>query len=162
MNIESAVLSKIFDRFDAENKKENLQALFKGLYTFLACFFISLIILASLEGFFYFSKTTRGIIFFSFTTGSLALLYLSVIRTLLFYTGIFKNISYERSASRLGGKIPDIKDNLLNVIQIAQAPDIKYGYSAALISESLNTLYSKIENVDFDAIIDKKAIDTFY
>lgn len=157
MNNNKENLNKIIYQFRKVNKEENIVILKKNFLLFVSLTILFLFILTTFEGFFYFSKLVRGLFFFSFITSFLFLFFL-IIKPLFYYLGILNNFDIEKLASRLGEKVPQIRDRLLNVIQILNNKDNKYGYSPLLSYESLNRIYNDLKNVNFSVIIDKEQL----
>ncbi|HEY9187624.1 MAG TPA: DUF4175 family protein [Ignavibacteria bacterium] len=158
MNINNEILNKIINQFAIVNKEENLLVLKKNFLLFVSLTIFFVFILTTFEGFFYFSKLVRAFFFFFIIIVFLCSLFFLFIKPLFYYLGIFNNFNIEKLAKRLGEKNPQIKDRLLNVIQIINNKENKYGYSILLSYESLNRIYNDLKNVNFSIIIDKEQI----
>ena len=113
MNNNKENLNKIIYQFRKVNKEENIVILKKNFLSFFSLTILFLFVLTTFEGFFYFSKLVRGLFFFSFIASFLFLFFL-IIKPLFYYLGILNNFDIEKLASRLGEKVPQIRDRLLN------------------------------------------------
>ena len=151
-------LDFIFSKFDATYKKENYIFLLKGLFYFIALAIAIIIIISLTESIFYLGKVARASLFFVSLFSICALLLYLVVKPALYYLGIIKTRDYENIALRVGNKLPETKDHLLNVLQIAELNNTKYDYSVSLIEESVRSIKSKISSLNFDVILDKKSL----
>ena len=151
-------LNSIFNKFDSTYKRENYLNILRGSLRVLTFVIIIISLLSFSEAMFYFGKGIRGTMFFILLLSSLSLFYFFIIKPSLCYFGIIKKIDYDDLAKKLGERIPSIKDNLLNVLQISRTQEPRYGYSNDLVENSIKTIKSKIETVDFDIILDKEIL----
>ncbi|MFK7982823.1 MAG: DUF4175 domain-containing protein [Saprospiraceae bacterium] len=122
-----------------------------GLYSVGLILFL-FIAINTLEHFFYFDTGVRKGLFYSFVGISAAALIGWVILPLLKYFNLGQVISHEQAAEVIGDHFGDVKDKLLNVLQLknqaAQSPN------AELILASINQKTEKIKLVPFKAAID--------
>lgn len=99
-------------------KKYYTGKLIRGIMIFLAIILALFLIFNLLENQFYFSKSIRKVIFFSFIgTSIISFIYL-VLNPLSKYLKFGKTLSYENAAIIIGNHFSDVKDKLLNVLQL--------------------------------------------
>ncbi len=116
-----------------------------------------------MELIFHFSSTLRTILFFIFLIlfiGSLAFLF---INPLLKYFNIFNKKNHFETALKVGKNFPNIKDDLLNAMQLISIDSDKNFYSSGLINAAFKNVYKRTKEIHFESIISfKKAKELFY
>jgi len=150
------------------NQKNNYQLLITKLDQFTRKFYINQLIrgglysiglilflfiaINTLEHFFYFDTGVRKGLFYSFVGISAAALIGWVILPLLKYFRLGQVISHEQAAEVIGSHFGDVKDKLLNVLQLKNQAE--KSNNAELILASINQKTEKIKLVPFKAAID--------
>lgn len=123
-----------------------------GLYS-LALMLLLFLGLNFLEYHFYFKPSVRTSLFWSFVGISGVALFLWVLMPLLHYFHLGKIISHEQAARIIGDHFTDVKDKLLNVLQLKnQASD--GAASRELILASIEQKSEEIRPVPFRNAID--------
>lgn len=94
---------------------------------------------------------------------TIMVLLLTVITALLFAVysvfpilkayGYFRKTDYLKTAFQVGHRFTDIKDELLNSLQLITKEN-KYNSSPVLINKAFESIYEKIKPVDFTSIVD--------
>ncbi len=105
-----------------------------------------------LEHYFYFDKSVRKLIFFGFLSVSLASSILFMIIPILKYFSLGKRIDHEKAAVIIGDHFTDVKDQLLNVLQLKKQAD--GSTSKELIYASIDQKTDNIKLVPFKSAID--------
>jgi hypothetical protein len=147
----------LIEKIDQFTRKYYMNNLIRGsLYSIgvLLAAFISFSLLES----YYFSATTssielRKILFYSFIGISVLTLGVLVFRPLLQYFKLGAVISHEQAASIIGHHFGNVKDKLLNVLQLKD--QMNYADSA-LVEASINQKIQNLKPVPFAAAIDLK------
>jgi hypothetical protein len=147
----------LIEKIDQFTRKYYMNNLIRGsLYSIgvLLAAFISFSLLES----YYFSATTssielRKILFYSFIGISVLTLGILVFRPLLHYFKLGAVISHEQAASIIGRHFGNVKDKLLNVLQLKD--QMNYADSA-LVEASINQKIQNLKPVPFAAAIDLK------
>jgi hypothetical protein len=147
----------LIEKIDQFTRKYYMNNLIRGsLYSIgvLLAAFISFSLLES----YYFSATTssmelRKILFYSFIGISALTLGVLVFRPLLQYFKLGAVISHEQAASIIGHHFGNVKDKLLNVLQLKE--QMNYADSA-LVEASINQKIQNLKPVPFAAAIDLK------
>ena len=147
----------LIEKIDQFTRKYYMNNLIRGsLYSIgvLLAAFISFSLLES----YYFSATTssmqlRKILFYSFLGISALTLGALVFRPLLQYFKLGSVISHEQAATIIGRHFGNVKDKLLNVLQLKE--QMNYADSA-LIEASINQKIHNLKPVPFAAAIDLK------
>lgn len=145
--------SLLIEKLDAFIRKFYVNQLLRGsLYTVGAVLGL-FILLNVLEYYFYFSTGVRTAMLWSFGLLSAAALYKWVALPLMHYFHLGKLISHEQAAQIIGNHFGDVKDKLLNILQLKQQASNNAIY-AELINASINQKSNEIKLVPFQAAID--------
>lgn len=120
-------------------RNENYQVLIQKLDSFIRKFYVNQLIRGSLytvalvlilflgmnflEHYFFFSSGVRKVLFYSFIGLSGLALFVWVLNPVLHYFRLGKIISREKAAEIIGEHFGDVKDKLLNILQLKQQAD---------------------------------------
>lgn len=113
---ESPVIEKI-DRFIRKYYKNRLV---RGLIYTAAVLLSLFIIVVVLEHFGYFSMGVRTFLFWSYIVVLIALVSVYIVNPLLKMRGLGKRISNEEAARIIGRHFPEVKDKLLNLLELQE------------------------------------------
>ncbi len=80
---------------------------------------------------------------------------------LLKYFGVFRKTDYLKTAAKVGIQFPEVKDDLLNAMQLVSEEKPEAKYSKNLIEAAFYGVYSKIKGVDFSSIVSFKKAKQF-
>lgn len=142
---------QLISKLDQFTRKYYLNKLIKGsLYT-IGIVLGLFLVFSVLEHNFYFSKGVRKLFFLSFMGVSLATLGYFVILPLTSFFKLGKVISHEYAAQIIGAHFSDVKDQLLNVLQLKKQSDQD---GSALLFASIEQKTDKIRLVPFKTAID--------
>lgn len=121
---------------------------------FLVLVFVSVFGITLLESIFYFSVSVKIPLFFLILTGYVAALIYLIIYPYSEKFASFSEVKTKRTAEKIGGLYTDIKDELLNQIQIAgsAASDSNF-YSNQLIQASFNKFFKRTIDTNFSESI---------
>lgn len=144
--------SLLIQKLDGFIRKFYINQLLRGaLYTVGAV--LGLFILLNVaEYYFYFGTGVRTAMFWGFALLSGTALYRWVALPLMHYFHLGKVISHEQAAQIIGNHFADVKDKLLNILQLKQQSS--NAIYADLINASINQKSDEIKFVPFKAAID--------
>lgn len=144
--------SLLIEKLDAFIRRFYINQLLRGaLYTVGAV--LGLFVLFNvLEYYFYFGTGVRSVMLWSFLLISGGALYKWVALPLMHYFHLGKVISHEQAAVIIGEHFTDVKDKLLNILQLKQQGS--NAIYAELITASINQKSNEIRLVPFQAAID--------
>jgi hypothetical protein len=114
----------------------------------LSAFFIFTLI----EGFTNSNSTVRTILFSLFLAITVSAIALLFVLPLLKYLKIIGKPDYSVVAKKVGNNFPEVKDELLNALQLNSLQD-KHLYSSNLIGAAFTRVYEKVKSVNFDSVI---------
>ena len=142
----------LIGKLDKFIRKYYLNQLIRGFLYFTALALILFLGMNFLEHFFYFGTSTRKAMFYSFLGVSSLSLIFWILIPLFHYFNLGKVISHEQAAGIIGNHFPDVKDKLLNVLQLRKQAE---GTSnASLVFAGINQKTEKIKLVPFRSAID--------
>ncbi|MBK8568404.1 MAG: DUF4175 domain-containing protein [Saprospiraceae bacterium] len=143
----------LIEKLDQFIRKYYVNQLIRGSLYSLALLLLLFLGLNFLEYHFYFKPGTRQALFFSFVGISGVALAIWVALPLLHYFRLGKVISHEKAASIIGDHFTDVKDKLLNILQLKSQADTNT-VSRDLILASINQKSEEVKPVPFQRAID--------
>ncbi|HEY3250351.1 MAG TPA: hypothetical protein VGK25_04460, partial [Ignavibacteria bacterium] len=148
------------NRISDVNKKDILFKLTKS-FLFAAMVFIAFaLILILSEAFFGFSPVIRKMFFFGYISAFASTVIISLAIAYIKFKDSKNSRQVTTYAKRVGTHYPEIKDNLINAIQIYDYTKKKtHIFSNDLISESINQINEATKPYDFKKIISFKKIN---
>ncbi len=143
----------LIDKLDAFIRKYYKNQLIRGgIYSFTVCLIFFLAITA-VEYFGHFSTGIRTVLFYGFVISTLYILSIYVFIPLFHLYRLGKIITHEQAALIIGDHFGNIRDKLLNTLQLKkQAED--HPFQAALIHASIDQRIASLRPVPFTAAID--------
>ena len=118
MSVNNSNYNQLIDKLDQFIRKYYINKLIKGsLYTIAIVLGLFLLFNVS-EYYFYFSTGVRKLFFYSFLLSTLAGFAYWVINPLVRYFKLGQTISHEDAAMIIGDHFGDVKDKLINILQL--------------------------------------------
>jgi hypothetical protein len=141
----------LIEKLDRFTRKYYINQLIRGSLYSVALILAIFILFNVLEHFFYFDTTVRKIFFYSFITTSGLALISWVFTPLLHYFRLGKVISHERAALIIGEHFTDVKDKLLNILQLKKQSE--NNPQTHLLLASINQKTEEINPLSFRSAI---------
>ena len=142
----------LIEKLDRFTRKYYTNQALRGTLFWIGLMLVIFLCYSLLEHTFYFEKGVRKFLFFSFIgIGGLTLMYW-VLTPLMHYLKLGKLISHEQAAQIIGSHFQDVKDKLLNILQLKRQAD--QTQNPDLIFAGINQKTEEIKLVPF-----RKAID---
>ncbi len=154
----SEFFQKIIEKLDSFFRRNLFSKIFDGLLNTISYTILSFFSLSVLEFLFNLSSLVRTLFFFIWFIPSFYLLVVEVIIPFLKYFNIIPSRNYFELAKHAGNFFPQVKDELVNSLQLVSNTNFSNFYSVKLIDEAFKKVYSKIDNLDFDSLIDFKPL----
>lgn len=148
----------IINKLDSFLRKEFINKALTGLVEVLSLSFLLLFGIVVLEFLFNFSSIIRTVFFTSWIIVTGLLVFVKVLFPLSKAFNIISSKDYFETAKRTGNFFPEIKDELINSLQLVADKTITNLYSLNLIDETFRRTYQKVANLDFDSLIDIKSL----
>ena len=142
----------LIEKLDQFIRKYYVNQLIRGTLYSVGLILVLFLATSLLEYYFYFGTGVRKVLFFSFAGISLAALVGWVLLPLSRYFRLGSVISHEKAATIIGEHFSDVKDKLLNILQLKQKADKES--QKELILASINQKSESIKLVPFKSAID--------
>jgi len=142
----------LIEKLDRFIRKYYMNQMIRGSLYFVALVLALFLGLNFLEHEFYFSSGTRTTLFYSFVGISALALIGWILMPMSSYFRLGKVISHQQAASIIGSHFTDVKDKLLNVLQLRNQADASPNHE--LVLASINQKSDKIKLVPFRNAID--------
>lgn len=141
----------LIEKLDAFIRKYYINKFIRGLLYTVATVVVLFLLVNVLEHFYYFGKGMRKALFATFIGTTLLSFGYWVLLPLLNYFKLGKVISHQQAASIIGGHFGDVKDKLLNVLQLKRQSGV--ATENDLILASINQKSEDIKLVPFKSAI---------
>lgn len=151
MSLYSGNYELLITKLDQFIRKYYVNKLIKGLLYSTGVIVLSFLVINLLEYFFYLSTTLRKVLFFGFLGLSGISLVSWVLLPALHYFRLGQIISHEQAAQIIGQHFANVKDKLLNILQLKEQS--KSASDATLIEASVNQKIEEIKLVPFASAI---------
>ena len=142
----------LINKLDQFIRKYYINKLIRGFLYALGLIGFLFLTMNLLEYYFYYGKEGRKILFYSFLGISIVALFVWILVPLLNYFRLGRVISHEQAANIIGDHFGDVKDKLINVLQLKKQSD--HSTRADLILASINHKSEQIKLVPFKSAID--------
>jgi len=153
MGTEAKYYNKVIKKLEAYLRKEYLQFLVYGIQAFIIAVLTYFILYSFLELIVNFNSIIRTILFALFILVFIGLLILFFIKPLIMFIGPIGKQTYFQAATKVGNHFLDVKDDLLNSMQLVSEEGKSRLYSTNLIDASFKNVYSRIQNLNFQSLI---------
>ncbi len=144
--------SLLIQKLDQFIRKFYINKLIRGSLYFVGFSLLLFLIFSIAEHNFYFSRSVRKGMFFSFLAASGISLFFWVLQPLTKFFKLGKTISHDQAASIIGTHFTNVQDKLINVLQLKRQADTES--NTELILASVNQKSEKIKLVPFKNAID--------
>ena len=136
----NAAISSIIQKLDEFKSKYYKNLLIKGSLFTVGLLGGAFLVFNTLEYFLRFNTLVRAIFFFSFLGILAYALIFWIVIPILYLFGIRKQITNENAALEVGKFFPEVKDKLLNTLQLASLNDNQNAFLDAAINQKTNEL----------------------
>ena len=153
MSTESKYFTEVLKKLENFIRKEYLQFILFGIQAFVIAVLANFTLYSFLELIGNFNSTLRTILFVLFILVFIGFLCFLLIKPLLKYFGAVKQETYFEAAVKAGKHFPEVKDDLVNSMQlISENRNIKF-YSSVLIDAAFKNIYNRVKNLNFQALV---------
>lgn len=148
----SSTYKTLIEKLDTFIRKFYINKLIRGsLYT-IGLVMAIFLIFNMLEYFFYFDRGIRKLMFGGFIITSFTAIIYWIVLPLIKYLGLGNTLSHEQAAHIIGDHFSDVKDRLLNILQLKK--QIDSSRDATLLTASIEQKTDAIKLVPFKSAID--------
>jgi len=144
--------AQLIQKLDSFIRKYYTNQLIKGSLYFVGLNIFLFVLFSLLEYYFYFGTTVRKTMFFTMLGVSLGSLFVWIVTPLMHYFKLGKLISHEQAATIIGSHFPEVKDKLLNILQLNMQASLQPNNQ--LLLAGIDQKSSAISPVPFSNAID--------
>ena len=141
-------LKKIEQKLEKFSRKFYTNELLKGIILFVSLGLLYFIFTLTIESFLWLKPTSRTFLFWLFIIVELFLLIRFIGFPIFKLFGLQKGISFEESSKIIGNHFPEVKDKLLNILQLKNSND-----SSELLLASIDQKANELQPVPFNNAI---------
>ncbi|MDP2362756.1 MAG: hypothetical protein Q8M94_03190, partial [Ignavibacteria bacterium] len=152
---------EIIGKLELLIKKEYTALFFIGLLITLIIVVAVFTLLSLIELAANFKSVVRTILFFVFILAALGTVSYLILLPLLKYFNVFKKRDYFYSANKVGKYFPEIKDDLLNAMQLVSSDNNSSLYSTSLLDAAFRNVYERAKPIRFESIVDFTNVKKF-
>jgi hypothetical protein len=142
----------LIDKINTFIKKYYLNKILRGLLFLVAGLFSAYVVFTLSEYFGNFNTTFRTVLFYAFIILNLSLIGFLIVPPLMAYLKLGKSLSHDQAAAIIGEHFGDIKDKLLNTLQLKKLGDEEV-QNSALIRASIDQKIVALKPVRFPSAI---------
>jgi hypothetical protein len=146
-------IALILEKIDTFIKKYYKNQLLKGLILCISLFLGLFLVITTLEYFAYFNSIVRAIFFYCYLVMTIVVIIKLILIPIFKLNKIGHIISYEYASEIIGRHFPEIKDKLLNAIQLKELSE-ENSISRELLSASIDQKASELSPFPFSRAID--------
>jgi flagellar biosynthesis GTPase FlhF len=139
---------QLIKKIDDFIRKFYLNKLVRGAIWLSGIFLLSYLFLIVSEYYSYFSINTKTILFYSFIFTQLILAWFLTGKHLVAYLHLGKIINHEQASEIIGAHFPDVKDKLINTLQLKKQSDLG-NQNNALLEASINQRIASLKPIPF-------------
>ena len=143
----NSYFENIVNRLQQTNRKKNFIVSINGALKFLFLAAIAVIILSLLEAVFNFGSVVRTVFISVLLLAALLILIKYILIPLFKNLSPFSNFDLDETAKQVGEKYPEVKDELLNAVQLIE--NKSHDYSSDLIEAAFQKVYEKTKQLKF-------------
>ncbi|MFN8322241.1 MAG: DUF4175 family protein [Chitinophagales bacterium] len=148
---QSSAYHSLVGKLDQFIRKYYTNQLIRGAIFSLVYVLAFFLAINLLEYYFYLSTALRKVLFFGFLLSSVAFTANFFLLPLLHYYRLGKIISYEQAAQIIGTHFTEIKDKLLNILQLHRAAS---GTESQLLLAAIDQKAFELKPIDFSFAVD--------
>ena len=149
---------EIIGKLEKLCRKKYLGGILSGVVAVLLVFIIVFTLFTLFELVSHLNSAPRTVLFFMGLLIVAAVCIYLLFLPLLRYFNLLRSESYFQVAKNVGDHFPDVKDDLLNSIQLVNSESDERYYSHSLVDAAFKKVYDKTKNLKFESIIDFKNV----
>jgi hypothetical protein len=143
----------MLSRLAAVRRRENISALIQGIVFSVGMFLGALLLALLVEDIFYLSITGRTLIFWGLVALACTLIIVRVAVPLGRLVGIVPHEEDDTTARKVGRAFPEVRDRLLDAMQLAAIFEQQQLFSPDLVAAALEDFSRDTKDVDFRSMV---------
>ena len=143
-------LNEVLNKLESYSKRKFLLKLIDGFLKTVAALVLLFTLFVALESLFNFNSDIRTALFFFSLFSVLTLFFATIIPNVIKYLKSLTNSDYYNLSKEIGKHYSEIKDELINSLQLLNSNNLETSYSDELINSAFQQTYKKIKNIKFE------------
>lgn len=144
---------EIINKLISLNKKEHKLAAAIGIQTWLIITLLTLTGFITIETIGNFSSVVRTVFFFIISFISIVSFGIFFLYPLLKHFELIEKFDHYKTAYKVGLHFPEIKDDLVNAMQLVSIDEQKRIFSMTLVEAAFKEVYGKTKTIQFEKIV---------
>ena len=147
----------MIEKLDEFIRRYHRNKALRGLLLSFATLTLGALVLAGLEHVGRFGVVGRTVLFYAFLISALALLATQVLWPVAQWFRLSRGLSYDDAARIVGNHFPEVKDKLLNTLQLQQQVENAQGSDVTLLAASIDQRTASLRPLPFTQAVDVRA-----
>ena len=144
----------LIDKLDDFIRRYHRNKALRGALLSFATLTLGALLLAALENVGRFGVAGRTVLFYAFAATTLAVLATQVVWPMLQWFRLSRGLTYGQAARIVGEHFPEVKDKLLNTLQLQQQVDNAQGADVTLLAASIDQRTASLRPLPFTQAVD--------
>lgn len=149
----SGFYKEIIAKLETLIRKEYSELIIRGIIFSLIIGISAFVLFSFVEWIGFTKSIVRTILFLVLLIILIASIGYQILLPLLKYFNVFQNRNYQQSASKVGRFFPEIKDDLLNALQLVSTDKSNSIYSTSLLDAAFKNVYERSKPIRFESIV---------
>ena len=150
----SGFYKEIIAKLETLIRKEYSELIIRGIIFSLIIGISAFVLFSFVEWIGFTKSIVRTILFLVLLIILIASIGYQILLPLLKYFNVFQNRNYQQSACKVGRFFPEIKDDLLNALQLVSTDKSNSIYSTSLLDAAFKNVYERSKPIRFESIVD--------
>ena len=148
----------MIEKLDAFIRTYHRNAMLRGLLLSFATLVLGGGVLVALESLIRFGVAGRTVLFYAFAATAVVVLCVFVVWPMLQWLRLGKGLTYTQAAKIVGDHFPDVKDKLLNTLQLQEQVAHAAGADVSLLAASIDQRTEALRPLSFVKAIDARPL----
>ena len=144
----------LIEKLDDFIRRYHRNKALRGALLSFATLTLGALLLAALENVGRFGVAGRTVLFYAFAATTLAVLATQVVWPMLQWFRLSRGLTYDQAARIVGEHFPEVKDKLLNTLQLQQQVDNAQGADVTLLAASIDQRTASLRPLPFTQAVD--------
>ena len=144
----------LIEKLDDFIRRYHRNKALRGALLSFATLTLGALLLAALENVGRFGVAGRTVLFYAFAATTLAVLVTQVVWPMLQWFRLSRGLSYDQAARIVGEHFPEVKDKLLNTLQLQKQVDNAQGADVTLLAASIDQRTASLRPLPFTQAVD--------
>ena len=153
MGSDSKYYQDLLKKLEAFIRKDYLQLILYGAQVCISVILLNFTFYAFLELMADFSSIIRTILFLLFILMAGVLFFYMLIKPFIRFISAIRKETYFNAAVKVGAQFPEVKDELINTMQLVSEDEKNSFYSTNLIEAAFKKIFEKVKDLNFLTLV---------